>query len=66
MKTDDPASEEIDIDEAMRITGKSRATLMRWKREKGLTTRTAIQEYTQRQSRVLFRRDEIEALTGKT
>jgi predicted DNA-binding transcriptional regulator AlpA len=56
-------NDEIDINEAMQITGKSRATLMRWKREKGLTTRTDIREYRQRQRRLMFRRSEIEALT---
>lgn len=65
MQNDSPASEEIDITEAMRITGKSRRTLMRWKEEKGLTARTEVKEFTQRQRRVLFRREEIEKLAGQ-
>lgn len=64
MTHDSPASEEIDITEAMRITGKSRETLMRWKRQGKVTTRTEDREYAQRQRRVLFRRAEIEQLAG--
>lgn len=59
-----PTSDEIDITEAMRITGKSRETLMRWKRQGKVTTRTEEREYAQRQRRVLFQRDEIERLGG--
>lgn len=63
MTTDNPANDEIDIDEAMRLTGKSRATLMRWK--KTLTTRTEVREFTQRQPRIVFLRSEIEQLAGE-
>lgn len=66
MEGNDPAGEEIDIDEVMRITGKSRATIMRWKAQKKLTTRTAVREFKQRQTRVLFLKEEILALAGKT
>lgn len=58
-------NDEIDITEAMRLTGKSRETLMRWKRTGKLTGRIVEQQYTQRQRRVLFRRDEIERLIGE-
>ncbi|MBK9711582.1 MAG: hypothetical protein IPO81_09700 [Kouleothrix sp.] len=57
-------AEEIDITEAMRLSGLSRETLMRRKRAGTLHARTVEQEYRQRQRRVLFRRDEIEALAG--
>lgn len=65
MMDDSPISDEIDITEAMRITGKSRETLMRWKRAGKITGRIVEQQYTQRQRRVLFRRDEIERLIGE-
>ena len=64
MTNESLANDEIDIDEAMRLTGKSRATLMRWKDEKSLTTRTTVRVHTQRQRRLLFLRSEIEALAG--
>lgn len=66
MTNDSSAGEEIDITEAMRITGKSRETLMRWKRQGKVTSRTEDREYAQRQRRVLFRKDEIERLAGQT
>lgn len=62
--TANSSAEEIDITEAMRITGKSRETLMRWKRQGKLTARTEDREYAQRQRRVLFRKDEVERLAG--
>ena len=65
MENESPTNDEIDIDEAMRLTGKSRATLMRWKEDKNLTTRTTVRVHTQRQRRLLFLRSEIEALTGE-
>jgi len=65
MTTPTPADDEIDIDEAMRLSGKSRATLMRWKRDARLTTRTGVRELTQRQRRLFFLRSEIEALAGE-
>lgn len=65
MTHDSSAGDEIDIDEAMRLTGKSRETLMRWKRQGKLTARTEDREYAQRQRRVLFRREEIERLAGQ-
>ena len=64
MTTDMPANDEIDIDEAMWITGRSRSTLMRWIKEKHLTTHTQVREFTQRQPRIIFRRSEIEPLAG--
>jgi hypothetical protein len=64
LTNDSPASEEITIDEAMALTGKSRDTLMRWKARGKVTARTVETEYTQRQRRILFRRSEIEALAG--
>lgn len=57
-----PTTDEIDITEAMQITGKSRETLMRWKKAGKLTARTEEREYLQRQRRVLFRRSEVESL----
>lgn len=65
MSEDRPVSEEIDITEAMRMTGKSRETLMRWKRAGKVTARIEERQYTQRQRRVLFRRDEIQKLMGQ-
>jgi hypothetical protein len=65
MTADSSAGEEIDITEAMQITGKSRETLMRWKRQGKLTTRTEDRTYAQRQRRVLFRKDEIERMAGQ-
>jgi NAD(P)H-hydrate repair Nnr-like enzyme with NAD(P)H-hydrate epimerase domain len=59
------ADEEIDIAEAMRISGRTRDTLMRWKRAGKVAARTVETEYTQRQRRVLFRRSEIEALAAE-
>jgi predicted DNA-binding transcriptional regulator AlpA len=64
MTNENPADDEIDIDEAMRITGRSRSTLMRWIREKKLTAHTQLRDFTQRQPRVMFRRSEIESLAG--
>jgi len=64
MTADLPANDEIDIDEAMRITGRSRSTLMRWIKEKNLTTHTQLREFTQKQPRVMFRRSEIISLAG--
>lgn len=65
MTNDPPTNDEIDITEAIRLSGKSRATLMRRKRDKQLTTRTDVREHTQRQRRLLFLRSEIEALAGE-
>ena len=65
MPHETPASDEIDIDEAVRLTGLRRETLMRYKRAGKLAGRVAIVEQTQRNRKVLFRRDEIEALAGK-
>jgi hypothetical protein len=64
MQNETPASDEIDITEAIRITGKSRETLMRWKRLGKLKSRTEEREYTQRQRRVLFRWSDVERLAG--
>jgi hypothetical protein len=64
MTDDSPESSEIDIDEAMRLSGISRRTLMRYKVTGKLTTRIDSRTTEQRQRRILFRRDEIEALRG--
>lgn len=53
------AEEWIDIDEAMRLTGKSRRTLMRWKKENQVEARTVDQEFVQRQRRTEFRKADI-------
>lgn len=65
MPEDIPASDEVTIDEAMRISGRKRDTLMRWKRDKKLTARIVDADVTQRQRRILFRRSEVESLAGK-
>jgi hypothetical protein len=65
MNDERPASsDEITIEEAMQISGRARDTLMRWKRDKKLTTRIIEATITRRQRRILFRRSEIEALAG--
>lgn len=64
MTNEGSTDDEIDITEAIRMSGKSRETLMRYKRTGKLTARTEEREYRQRQRRVLFRRSEIEALAG--
>lgn len=66
MTTDSPASdEEITIDEAMRLTGKSRAALMKLKERGKLTARVVLIEQRQHNRKVLFHRSEIEALAGR-
>lgn len=65
MQQNTPGSDEIEIDEVMRLTGKSRDTIMRWKRKGKLTARTEMREFTQRQARIVFSRSEVEALTGE-
>ena len=64
MTNESPASDEITIEEAMRISGRKRDTLMRWKRTAKLTTRIVEAQVTKRQRRILFRRSEVEALAG--
>ncbi len=64
MTEERPASDEIDIDEAMRLTGRTRDTLMRWKANGKVTARVVSAPVVQRQRRILFRRSEIEALAG--
>lgn len=65
--TTEPTAEEIDITEAMRLTGKTRDTLMRWKKIGKVRARTVVTEYTQRQRRLLFQRSDIEKLAeGKS
>jgi hypothetical protein len=49
----------------MQISGRARDTLMRWKRDKKLTTRIIEATITRRQRRILFRRSEVEALAGQ-
>lgn len=65
MTEERPADEEITIDEAMRLTGRTRDTLMRWKKAGKVAARTVDAEYMQRQRRILFRRSEIESIAGK-
>lgn len=60
------ANEELDIDEVMRLTGKSKPTIMRWKREGKLTARTEMREFKQKQPRLVFLRSEVERLAGET
>lgn len=64
MQSDNPVSDEIDINEVIRITGKTRDTIMRWKRAGRITGRTESITQVQRQRRLLFRRSEIEKITG--
>lgn len=64
MQNEHPASDEIDITEAMRITGKTRDAIMRWKRAGKINARVELRERTQRQRRILFQRSEIEKLAG--
>ena len=49
----------IDIDAARALTGRTRDTLMRWKRDKPIATRTEDATFTQRQKRVLFRKADL-------
>lgn len=49
----------IDMDAARELTGKSRDTLMRWKRARPIATRTEDAAFTQRQKRVLFRKADL-------
>ena len=65
MTTEDPASDEITIDEAMQLSGKSRVALMKLKARGKLKGRVVLVERTQRNRKVMFRRDEIEALAGR-
>lgn len=64
MQQNTPNSDEIEIDEVMRLTGKSRDTIMRWKRDGKIKARTEMREFTQRQPRIVFSRSDIEALIG--
>lgn len=65
MSEESPADEEITIDEAMRLTGRTRDTLMRWKATGKVTARVVTAPITQRQRRILFHRSEIERVAGK-
>ena len=49
----------IDMDAARELTGKSRETLMRWKKDKAIDTRTEDAPFTQRQRRVVFRKADL-------
>jgi hypothetical protein len=49
----------IDIDQARVLTGKSRKTLMIWKRDQEVAARTEDATFTQRQKRVLFKRSDL-------
>lgn len=49
----------IDIDEAIRLTGKSKRTLMRWKLTKKVQARTIDQEFVQRQRRTVFNKSDV-------
>jgi hypothetical protein len=57
--TPDDQEEWITIDEAKRLTGKSRATLMRMSKDKRAATRVEEQPFTQTQKRLLFRKSDI-------
>lgn len=62
MTTDRSASDEIDMDEAMRVSGKTRDALMKLKKRGRLSTRIVLAEQVQKNRKILFRRNEIEAL----
>lgn len=64
MIEESPATDEIDITEAMRLTGKTRDTLMRWKRDGKVSARVETRTHTQRQRRILFLRSDIEKVAG--
>lgn len=49
----------VDIDEAMRLTGASRRTLMRWRADGKVKATTREREFTQRQRRILFKRSDL-------
>lgn len=53
------AEEWIDIDEAVKLTGRSRRTLMRWKKERKVAARTVDQEFVQRQRRTEFSKGDL-------
>ena len=61
-----PTGDEIDIDEAVKLTGLRRETLMRYKRDGKLSGRVALVEQTQRNRKLLFPRSEILKLAGET
>ena len=49
----------IDIDQARELTGKSRKTLMEWKRLSEVDAHTTDAEFTQRQRRVVFKKSDL-------
>lgn len=49
----------IDIDQARELTGKSRKTLMAWKKDQEVEARTTDAAFTQRQRRVVFRKADL-------
>jgi hypothetical protein len=59
MPDTDQAEEWIDIDEAQRLTGKTRKTLMLWKKEGKVEAKTETVEQTQRNRRTFFRKSDL-------
>lgn len=59
MNPSDDQDEWVTIDEAKRLTGKSRATLMRMSKDKRAVTKVEEQPFTQTQRRILFRKSDI-------
>lgn len=49
----------IDMDAARELTGKSRETLMRWKKDRAIDTRIEDAPFTQKQKRVFFRKADL-------
>ena len=62
--THETPDDEIEIDEAIELSGLSRRTLMRLKATGKIAARTEALPSVQRQRRLLFRRSEIESLRG--
>jgi hypothetical protein len=59
MPNADQAEEWVDIREAMRITGKTRKTLMLWKKQQAVEAKTEIVEVIQRNRRTFFRKSAL-------
>jgi hypothetical protein len=53
------AEEWVDIDEAIRLTGRTRKTLMLWKKGGRVEAKTEETAFTQRQRRTLFRKSDL-------
>ena len=59
MTSTDQTDEWVDIDEAMRLTGRTRKTLMLWKKGGRVEAKTEETDFTQRQRRTLFRKGDL-------